>query len=214
MKLNYESFSSSSSGEMYLHGYTDGIAADVDGYIMWNGVMRTVAKGMINPNAIVPFNRYIYIVLRLTSTSSTSGTKYMVWYNSGWKYAVTPTPSQVGGTWTWDEARDIVLGQFIEPGNEQDVVEAYLYDPPRNASQVQTSTPSPYQYSQSAVDWYNSNGGKVVNALTMLDAWADGAYSATTEINGGFIKTHTIQSQHLATDAIMSNNYQASDNIS
>ena len=134
----------------------------------------------------------------------------MVWYNSGWKYAVTPTPTAVGGTWTWDEAKDVVLGQFIEPGSEQDLVEAYLYNPPRTAAQVKTTNPSPYQYSQSAVEWYNSNGQTTVNANTMLAAWADGAFSATTEIDGGFIKAHTIQAEHLATDAIMSNNFQAS----
>lgn len=210
MKINYSTFSIVDSGEVYLHGYTNSAPADVNGYIMWNGVERTVSKGMINPNAIVPYNRYIYIVLRLTSASSTSGTLYMVWYNSGWKYAVTPTPTAVGGTWTWDEAKDVVLGQFIEPGSEQDLVEAYLYNPPRTAAQVKTTNPSPYQYSQSAVEWYNSNGQTTVNANTMLAAWADGAFSATTEIDGGFIKAHTIQAEHLATDAIMSNNFQAS----
>lgn len=215
MKLNYSAFSTSDSGEVYLHGYTDGIAADVDGYVMWNGLMRTVAKGMINPNAIVPYNRYIYIVLRLSSASSTTGTNYMVWYNSGWKYAVTPTPTQVGGTWTWDETKDIVLGQFIEPGSEQDVVEAYLYEPPRNASQVQTTNVSPYQYSQSAVEWNAANGNTTVNATSMLKAWIDNAaFSNTAEMDGGFLKAHTIQSEHLATDAIMSNNFEASPNPS
>lgn len=43
--------------------------------------------------------------------------------------------------------------------------------------------------------------------MTMLSSWADGAFSATTEINGGYIKTHTIESKHLATDAIMSSNF-------
>lgn len=68
--------------------------------------------------------------------------------------------------------------------------------------------------SQSALDWYAANGNTVVNATTMLAKWADGAFSATTEINGGMIKSHTIQAKHLATDAIMSNNYQASSNSS
>lgn len=207
MKINYSAFNTSDSGEVYIHGFTNEVAADVDGYVYWNDVRRTVPKGMINPNAIVPYNRYIYIVLRLESAAATTGTKYMVWYNSGWKYAVTPTPTAVGGTWTWDESRDVVIGQFIEPGNESDVVEAFLYWPPRTASSVKTTNPSPYQYSQSAVEWYNSNGGNVINATTMLAAWADGAFSATTEINGGFIKAHTIQAEHLATDAIMSNNF-------
>lgn len=77
---------------------------------------------MINPNDILPYNRYIYIVLRLTSADATSGTLYMVWHNSGWKYAITPTPTAVGGNWTWDENTDVVIGQFIEPGSEAGVV--------------------------------------------------------------------------------------------
>lgn len=144
MKINYSAFSTTDAGEMYLHGYTNSEPADVDGFVYWKDVKRTVGKGMINPNSIIPYNRYIYIVLRLTNATATTGTKYMVWYNSGWKYAITPTPSAIGGTWTWDEARDVVLGQFIEPGSESDVVEAYLYNPPRSASQVKTTTASPY----------------------------------------------------------------------
>lgn len=214
MKINYSAFSTTDPGEVYLHGYTNGEPADVDGFVYWKDVKRTVSKGMINPNTIVPYNRYIYIVLRLTNATSTTGTKYMVWYNSGWKYAITPTPTAVGGTWTWNEATDVVLGQFIEPGSESSLVEAYLYNPPRSASQVQTTSASPYQYSQGAVEWHNANGGTVTNAMTMLSSWADGAFSATTEINGGYIKTHTIESEHLATDAIMSNNFQASSDTS
>lgn len=214
MKINYSAFNTPNSGKMYIHGYSNESPADIDGCIYWNNVKRTVPKKMINPNAILPYNKYIYIVLRLSSAAATTGTLYMVWYNSGWKYAITPTPSAVGGTWNWTETTDIVLGQFIQPGAGQDVVQAYLYNPPRTASQVKTTNASPYQYSQSAVDWYNSNGGNVVNATTMLAKWADGAFSATTEINGGSIKTHTIQAKHLATNAIMSSNFQGSDNPS
>ena len=213
MRINRSAFNTTTAGDMYLHGYTNGEPADVDGFVYWKDVKRTVSKGLINPNTIIPYNRYIYIVLRLTNATSTTGAKYMVWYNSGWKYAITPTPSAVGGTWTWDEARDVVLGQFIEPGSESDVVEAYLYNPPRSASQVITTTASPYQYSQGAVEWHSANGGNVINAMTMLSSWADGAFSATTEINGGYIKTHTIESEHLATDAIMSSNFHAASDI-
>ena len=131
MKVNYENFSTISAGECYLHGYTDGVAADVDGYVYWNDIKRTVPKKMLNPNTVLPYWATIYIVLRLSSSSATTGTLYMVWYNSGWKYAATPTPSAVGGTWTWAETTDIVLGQFIETGNEGQIIDGYLYNPPR-----------------------------------------------------------------------------------
>lgn len=122
MKINYSAFNTPNSGKMYIHGYSNESPADIDGCIYWNNVKRTVPKKMINPNAILPYNKYIYIVLRLSSAAATTGTLYMVWYNSGWKYAITPTPSAVGGTWNWIETTDIVLGQFIQPGAGQDVV--------------------------------------------------------------------------------------------
>lgn len=208
MKINYSAFATADAGEVYIHGFTNGQPADVDGYVYWNDVKRTVAKGMINPNTIVPYNRYIYIVLRLTSASATAGTKYMVWYNAGWKYAVTPTPTAVGGEWTWDEGRDIVLGQFIETGDEADLVEAYLYWPPRSASQVQTTNVSPYQYSQAAVDWNASYGGRVKNATDMLAEWADGDFATTTQIDGGHIATNTIEARHFVGDHIVSSNWE------
>ena len=60
-----------------------------------------------------------------------------------------------------------------------------------------------------AMSWINSTGQ---NAATIIANWATDATSATTTINGGLIQTHTIQASHLATNAIMSNNYQASQN--
>jgi hypothetical protein len=72
---------------------------------------------MVNPNTVLPYNIPIYIVCRLSSSTATTGTNYMVWYNSGWKYAACPTPTAVGGTWTWTDATDIVLGKFVEPSS-------------------------------------------------------------------------------------------------
>lgn len=60
-----------------------------------------------------------------------------------------------------------------------------------------------------AMSWINSTGQK---AADIIANWATDATSATTTINGGLIQTHTIQASHLATNAIMSNNYQASQN--
>lgn len=214
MKINYSSFSNTDPGEVYLHGYTNGEPADVNGFVYWKDVKRTVNKGMINPNTIVPYNRYIYIVLRLTNATATTGALRIVWYNSGWKYAIPPTPTKVEGGWEWIENRDVVLGQFIEPGPESDVVEAYLYNPPRSASQVVTTNASPYQYSQAAVEWNASYGGRVKNATDMLAEWAAGDFATTTEIDGGHIATNTIEAKHFVGDHIVSSNWHASDNES
>ena len=47
-------------------------------------------------------------------------------------------------------------------------------------------------------NWTNSNGGNMINLLTMVKAWTGGAVSATTTINGGFIRTNTITAAHIA----------------
>ena len=46
--------------------------------------------------------------------------------------------------------------------------------------------------------WTNSNGGNMINLLTMVKAWTGGAVSATTTINGGFIRTNTITAAQIA----------------
>lgn len=209
LKVNHSDFSDTpNSGELYLHGYTNGVAADVDGYVYWNGIKRTVPKKMFNPNDVLPYLQTIYIVLRLSSANATTGTLYMVYYNSGWKYAVTPTPTAATtGNWTWTEDVDIVLGQFMEPSLEGQIVDAYLYDPPRNASHVITTGQNPYKYSQAAVSWVNTNGSSVVTAKDIINNWATDATNTMTTIDGGLIETHSILAKHLASDAIMSNNY-------
>lgn len=47
-------------------------------------------------------------------------------------------------------------------------------------------------------DWTNTNGGNMINLLTMVKAWTGGAVSATTTINGGFIRTNTITAAQIA----------------
>ncbi len=47
-------------------------------------------------------------------------------------------------------------------------------------------------------NWTNTNGGNMINLLTMVKAWTGGAVSATTTINGGFIRTNTITAAQIA----------------
>ena len=210
MKTNYSAFSTTDAGECYLHGFnSSGVAADVDGYVYWNNRKITVPKKMLNPNNILPYYTTVYIVLRLSNSTATTGTLYMVWYNSGWKYAITPTPTAVGGTWTWAEATDVVLGQFIEPSSEGQIIEAYLYNPPRNASHIQSTGSNSYQYAKPSVDWVSTNGAPVLTAKSIINNWATDATSATTTIKGGLIQTHTILAEALATNAVMSTNYSS-----
>ena len=55
--------------------------------------------------------------------------------------------------------------------------------------------------------WINESGKK---AKQIIDNWATDATNATTTIKGGLIQTHTITANQLATNAIMSSNYEAS----
>jgi len=64
-------------------------------------------------------------------------------------------------------------------------------------------------YAKTAVDWVGTNGSTVITASDIMKTWTGDATLATTTIDGGYIKTHTIEAKHLATDAIMSNNYEA-----
>lgn len=47
-------------------------------------------------------------------------------------------------------------------------------------------------------NWTNSNGGNMINLLAMVKVWTGGAVSATTTINGGFIRTNTITAAQIA----------------
>jgi len=62
-------------------------------------------------------------------------------------------------------------------------------------------------YAKNAVNWVSSNGATTVTATDIMKQWVDDATLATTTIDGGYIKTHTIESTQLSTDAIMSSNY-------
>lgn len=49
-----------------------------------------------------------------------------------------------------------------------------------------------------AYNWTNSYGTRTNNLYAMVTKWTDGAVSATTEINGGWIKTNTITADKIA----------------
>ena len=139
---NYSAFGTSDPGEGYicLLDPATGNRSDANGWVKWNGTKRTITKQMVNPNTIAPYNIPIYIVTRLNSSTATTGTNYIVWYDSGWKYATLPTPSAVGGSWTWNVDTDIILGKFVEPSSETALTDCEIYNPPLTAKHVTTDT--------------------------------------------------------------------------
>jgi hypothetical protein len=133
VKVNFSAFSTANSGELYLHGFvaSTGAAADVDGWVEWNGADVTVTKGMINPNAICPYNVPLFVVQR-------SGTKYIVWFETesmAWKYSAADAGS-VLGTWTWATGTDIVLLTFTSPSSEGALIGTQLFTPPKTNKDV------------------------------------------------------------------------------
>ena len=145
---NYSAFGTATAGDAFICGFdpATGTKSDASGWVKWNGAKRTITKQQINPGTIVPYNIPIYIVCRLSSATATTGTNYMVWYNVGWKYAACPSPTAVGGSWTWTDNRDIILGSFVETGENEVLTECELFNPPWTSKQITTNTTTPTSY--------------------------------------------------------------------
>ena len=168
---NYEAFGTANNGEAFICKL-DGLsntASDSNGTVVWNGIERTITKQMVNPNTIAPYNIPIYIVCRLSNASATTATNYMVWYNDGWKYAICPTPSAIGGNWTWDNSRDIIIGKFVETGSEVALVEYEVYNPPLNSKQLTTINTTASSAAQTATNYLSfdsSNGLRIAQSTS------------------------------------------------
>ena len=122
-----------------------GAITNAAGWVIWNGTKRTVPAVEYNPNTLVPYNIPVYLVLRLSSASSTTGTVYPVWYaNSKWNYlnkgVNASTTDNAVADWTWVETTDIVLGSCVEPASEAQFTDCYIYDPPLTCKQVTSDT--------------------------------------------------------------------------
>lgn len=145
---NYSAFGTATAGDAFICGFdpATGTKSDANGWVKWNSTKRTITKQQVNPGTIVPYNIPIYIVCRLSSATGTTGTNYMVWYNAGWKYAVCPSPTVVGGSWTWTDNRDIILGSFVETGANEVLTECELFNPPWTSKQITTNTTTSTSY--------------------------------------------------------------------
>lgn len=139
---------SSAGGEALITKYdplTNQVTLNTAGWVMWNGTKRTVPSTEYNPNSMVPYNIPVYLVLRLTSSTATTGTVYPVWYaSSKWNYlqlgANAATTDNAVADWTWVEATDIVLGSCVEPASETIFTDCQIYDPPWTCKQVTSNT--------------------------------------------------------------------------
>ena len=151
---NYSAFGTSNNGRGYLCAFdpATGTKSDANGWVKWNGTKRTITKQLINPSAISPNNIPIYIVCRLSSSTATTGTNYMVWYNSGWKSATLSSPSTINSSWTWADSTDIILGKFVETASGAALTEYEIYNPPYTSKQITTNVVTAQSASVSATN--------------------------------------------------------------
>lgn len=239
IKWNHSAFGTANDGEAYIcaKNKTTNVLSDANGTVMFNGTTRTVSKCMINPNTYVPYNKTIYIVLRLSSSTATTGTNYLVWYNSGWKSGnVNASTSTTISDWTWNNETDIVLGSFVEPGSEMAFVDCQTYEPAltaqmvtsgntsyanaataqstantanSTANTVKTTVDAGKSNWDSAYAWTSGNGSNMTSLLSMVKQWTNNAVSDTTTIQGGWIATNTITANQIASGAIVTSKLAA-----
>lgn len=63
-KINHTNLTSSNDGEIFAHGFNNGVAADIDGWIYFQGIKYTVLKGYCNPGSVYndfPYNAYVAV---------------------------------------------------------------------------------------------------------------------------------------------------------
>lgn len=167
---NYSAFGTSNNGRGYLCAFdpTTGTKSDANGWVKWNGTKRTITKQLINPSAIFPYNIPVYVVCRLSSATATTGTNYMVWYNSGWKSATLSSPSTINNSWTWADNTDIVLGKFVETASNAALTEYEIYNPPYTSKQITTNVVTAQSASASAASAAASAASAAQTATTYI----------------------------------------------
>lgn len=178
MKVNYSSFTTANGGECYFHGFdANNAEADVDGWVMWNGVKLTITKGMwINPNGVPPANTPILHVFR----TSVSPYHADVWWDSsllkwrGYMYLSSNKAPDTIGDWVWNEATDCILAVYIATGNEA-ISSAQLFTTPKKFSEL----PNPNDI-HSIVD--TSIDGIEIGGRNLLQGTANPQISASYDL--------------------------------
>ena len=184
MMVNHDTFSTTNNGECYFHGFdVNYAAADVNGWVMWNGAQLTIPKGMwVNPNKVLPYNVTTYIVYRTSDTSF-----YGVCWDStnkkwvGTQYGSNGSPG-TKADYTWAESTDVVLGSYVESASEAALTNATLYDPPRHFSELSASYESRMTSAETSIT-------QTANSITSLVA-----NNSTYTAPDGTTQTNTIQS--------------------
>ncbi len=107
-KINHTSLTSSNDGEIFAHGFINGVAANINGWIYFEGTRYTVIVGYLNPGSVYnSFPYSAYIGVRKSSPSKIvairfdSFTKTFLFIDSENTY-----------TGTVDESDWFIIGEF------------------------------------------------------------------------------------------------------
>lgn len=174
------------NGELYLHGFnTNGVAADVPGFLYYNGVKIAINNQQINTDVQIPRG---YIVL-----DKSTGKCFIVTYTAGVWYCYN--------TNIWSNSTTLTLTNnhlfigYVEMDNSEDFTIAQLFNAALSAGQV-------YQLAlvdswKSSTDVTKIEGGNIYTGSIFLDKlYCNGAlsvvsngravtYSGGTQSSGG-----------------------------
>ena len=134
-KVNASTFTNENNGECYYHGYSeDGTAADINGWVYWNGQQITIPKGCtVNPNSTMPFDAVIYSVFRTSDNTFHDVT----WTGTQWEgNTYSGSSPSARAVWTWNEATDIILASYLLAASESAIYGAQLFTPPKKYSEL------------------------------------------------------------------------------
>ena len=206
-KVNHSRFDGGSNpeGECYYHGYdSDNNPADINGWVLWNGSTVEIPRGYgINPGSTMPYNTVIYSVYR--TSDSTFHDVCMIdgaWYGNTYTHSANPdyyyawNPGS-RAEWTWNETTDIILAQYVEPGNEQAIVNGQLYNPPKKYSELVETATIAAETAQVTANTAVDNAATaqdradtaVINAQTAqdtADSKAEVIYADTSPVTGDY----------------------------
>ena len=149
----------------------------------------------LNCGTTLTANKPIYLVGTINDTDD------LFYLDTNWYTQTVPT-TEDGKTYILIGTTYNTYGVYLASENT-----AYQYYLGKFMPLKDVNTLKAHNAADLANLWINESGKK---AKQIIDNWATDATSATTTIKGGLIQTHTITANQLATNAIMSSNYEAS----
>jgi hypothetical protein len=202
LKKDYSTFTTANGGELYLHGFnSNNIAADINGWINWNGSKVTITKGMINQNSSVPYDKPLYIFW------STSTNRLLVAYqdsSGAWKFNsadVAQTGANIGSSLNINSSTAnstfAIIGYFVQDTDES-ISFSTLFDKPLSFAELNqlANTYATKSEMQQTADSFtfklSSNGGNNLlkntvfkNGLQYWNKWgAPPTYTRGTSTSG------------------------------